>query len=384
MDDQKITLAGMPLTKALNQSFIAFFKEAYKVARSVKGYTYPFLRHFLWQGQAARKRAVEEKKGVHVPPFMIYSVTRKCNLMCQGCYSRQLHNHEPEDELDLEKSSSLIKEAQDLGVSTILLAGGEPLTKKGLIALTCRFPRIIFPVFTNGLLINDFLALEFKKRHNVFPIISIEGENNRTDARRGAGVHSHIMNVFKRLKEKHILFGASITVTGENFEDVTKEAFVRDLKDKGARIIFYIEYIPCAENTGHLVLTAQQRTLLTQRLMLLRKNMGILFIAFPGDEDRFGGCLAAGRGFIHVTSNGRVEPCPFSPYSDVTWSEKVSLRETLKSPLLKAIRENHGRLSEHQGGCALWENREWVEATMKANEGKEVSQPKAMINSTSK
>jgi MoaA/NifB/PqqE/SkfB family radical SAM enzyme len=84
-----------------------------------------------------------------------------------------------------------------------------------------------------------------------------------------------------------------------------------------------------------------------------------LFIAFPGDEDQYDGCLAAGRGFLHINPSGKVEPCPFAPFSD-TDLRYGSLRDALNSDFLRNIRENHHLLKEGEGGCALWANRDWV------------------------
>ena len=90
------------------------------------------------------------------------------------------------------------------------------------------------------------------------------------------------------------------------------------------------------------------------------KKYPALFIGFPGDEDAYGGCLAAGRGFIHVSASGDIEACPAAPFSD-TNLVRVSLREAIRSPLLSRIRSHHHILTETNGGCALWTNREWVE-----------------------
>ena len=49
---------------------------------------------------------------------------------------------------------------------------------------------------------------------------------------------------------------------------------------------------------------------------------------------------AAWRGVVHINPEGRLEPCPFSPYSDVSLKH-FSLQEALQSPLLRTIRENH-------------------------------------------
>jgi MoaA/NifB/PqqE/SkfB family radical SAM enzyme len=88
-----------------------------------------------------------------------------------------------------------------------------------------------------------------------------------------------------------------------------------------------------------------------------------IFIGFPGDEEVFFGCLAAGRGFVHISPSGDLEPCPAAPFSDVNLTT-VPLREALRSRLLSRIRGEHGLLTESSGGCALRENRAWVQALL--------------------
>ena len=55
---------------------------------------------------------------------------------------------------------------------------------------------------------------------------------------------------------------------------------------------------------------------------------------------------------MHINAEGDVEPCPFSPYSDASLKD-MPLIEALKSPLLRAIRENGMRLDETNGLCAF-------------------------------
>ncbi len=128
----------------------------------------------------------------------------------------------------------------------------------------------------------------------------------------------------------------------------------------------FIEYIPFDSATEHLVITEAQQQELDQRLMDLRAKLKALFIAFPGDEEQFGGCLAAGRGFVHLNANGAVEACPFAPYSDVNLKH-MTLREALNSPLLSKIRNTHALLDQHKGGCALFENKAVLEKILFEN-----------------
>ena len=88
----------------------------------------------------------------------------------------------------------------------------------------------------------------------------------------------------------------------------------------------------------------------------------------PGDEEEFGGCLAAGRGFIHISASGNVEPCPFVPFSDKNLKNS-SLKEALKSDFLKIIRDNSDELEEGPGGCTLWNKSGWLNSILE-NTGK--------------
>ena len=100
---------------------------------------------------------------------------------------------------------------------------------------------------------------------------------------------------------------------------------------------------------------------------LLRETIPALYITLPGEEEQYGGCLAAGRGFVHISATGDVEPCPFAPYSDTNINNS-SFTEALESLLLNRIRNNHHLLKESAGGCTLWENKEWVEEQLDTRE----------------
>ncbi len=99
-----------------------------------------------------------------------------------------------------------------------------------------------------------------------------------------------------------------------------------------------------------------------------RRRFPAVFIAVPWDEEEQGGCLASGRGFVHISATGDLEPCPFAPYSDTNLL-KVPLREALRSRFLGLIRENHALFAETAGGCALWKNREAVDLLLSRKTG---------------
>jgi MoaA/NifB/PqqE/SkfB family radical SAM enzyme len=118
----------------------------------------------------------------------------------------------------------------------------------------------------------------------------------------------------------------------------------------------FVEYVPVDEKTGSLVLSAAQRDELVLRVSKLKSGYcDVAFISFPGDEKYLGGCLAAGRGFFHISAAGNAEPCPFSPYSDINLKEH-NLLEAINSTLFSRIKSQDILMMEHSGGCVLFEN----------------------------
>ena len=99
-----------------------------------------FMAKFAVASKAAsKKRAAKEENGEHVPPFLIASITSACNLHCAGCYSRcnsATEDSEPVNQLTDDEWKNIFDEADDLGVSFILL--GVEFYSNPLIKLKLR------------------------------------------------------------------------------------------------------------------------------------------------------------------------------------------------------------------------------------------------------
>lgn len=341
-------------------------KEIIKLSVSSPGKGLFFMRYAAAEKRARLLRKSYEEKGEHIPPFLIASITSQCNLRCKGCYAQAQEGCQGSaDKKDMKELTSgqwgeIFEQAGELGVSFILLAGGEPLTRREVLAEAGLHKEILFPVFTNGTLMDEEMLQLFASQHNLLPILSLEGNQEKTDARRGAGVYAQLEKTMALLAQNHILFGASVTVTTENREEVLAERFTETLKASGCKAVIYVEYVPADAATAYLALNEVQRTEMAEQLQCLRsREPELLFISFPGDEKEAGGCLAAGRGFFHINASGGAEPCPFSPYSD-TDVLCVGLKEALLSPLFVSIRTGVLLKGEHSGGCVLFEKEEEV------------------------
>lgn len=318
------------------------------------------LRH---QGKAAAIRRNYEKEGVLVPAVMMISLTSRCNLACRGCYQRAQHRA-PAPEMDESRLASIVAQAADLGVSVIVFAGGEPLLKKDVIlTLAKAHPALLFAVFTNGQLIDTETADAFARLRNIVPVLSFEGFRAETDLRRGAGVYDRLATASSLLRDRRIFSGISVTVTSRNLGAVCSREFITGMLGGGAKAFVFVEYVPIEPGTEDLVLSDGQRTDLNDTIAEFNYDYPALFIGFPGGEEAYGGCLAAGRGFVHVSPSGSLEPCPAAPFSDANLTE-VPLAEAFRSGFLAKIRSEHGKLTETNGGCALWTNRDWVQGLL--------------------
>ena len=327
---------------------------------------------FAWRMQRMFKKSETRRKevliqeGLEVPPLLISSIATTCNLHCKGCYARANGiasdaGAPTKESLTPDQWKTVFREAASLGINFSLLAGGEPLTRLDILEAVSEVDEMIFPIFTNGTLIGARYLEFFRSHLNMVPVISIEGTASSTDQRRGAGVFKRALKSMEMLHTENLFFGASITVTTENYKEVTSSKFIDSLRGLGCKIIFYVEYVPTEPGTGHLALNDEQiadmEVLLEERRV---EYADIIFLSFPGDEKELGGCLASGRGFFHIGPDGAAEPCPFSPFSDGNVTQ-IGIRGALRSPLFRKLRDAEALGWEHTGGCTLFEHRSEVE-----------------------
>ena len=247
-----------------------------------------FMLRFAAASRAASKRrAAAEKNGEHVPPFLIASITSKCNLHCAGCYSRCNHatvDSEPVAQLTGEEWLRIFGKADEMGISFILLAGGEPMLRRDIIEAAGERRNILFPIFTNGTFIDEkYLAL-FDRCRNLIPIMSIEGNREITDARRGKGVYDRLIANMDAFQSRGLIFGASVTVTTENLKEVSSDSFIESLSGRGCRAVIFVEFVPVTEESRELAPGDAEREYLADEIARLRGQYPeMVFISLPSN-----------------------------------------------------------------------------------------------------
>ena len=354
------TGAGQALP--IDRSLRNFFANIARVSVTRPGQAVFFAKTVLRQIKAARVRSRHARAGLTVPPIVIFSITNRCNLRCSGCYAQAIRG-DSRDEMSAAEVRSVIGQAVELGTSFFVIAGGEPLVRPEIMSIARDFPNAVFLLATNGTLLDKQMIGRLQEKRNVVPVLSLEGHQAETDERRGKGIHQRLRSTMQELKEAGAFFAVSVTVTRANFDVVTHTDFVQETIDAGCRFFLFLEYTPITPDTERWVITDEQRGAMKALVAGLRQRFDAVFIAVPWDEDEQGGCLAAGRAFVHISPTGSLEPCPFAPYSDVNLKD-VPLKEALRSRFLAAMRDNHDSFENAGGGCALWNNRGQVQALL--------------------
>ena len=64
------------------------------------------------------------------------------------------------------------------------------MLRRDIIAAAGSMQSILFPIFTNATFMDDRCMDLLDRSRNLIPVISIEGDRETTDARRGEGIYS--------------------------------------------------------------------------------------------------------------------------------------------------------------------------------------------------
>ncbi len=314
------------------------------------------LARTLSQSHRVRERALES--GVHVPPFLVLSVTSRCNLRCTGCYAGAIGTvtrAPSRPGLALRDWYGVVDEAVRLGVFAFLIAGGEPFLLPGIANLFRDHPGRLFVVFTNGTALQPADYQILKNCSNTVVVVSLEGDRDLTDLRRGRGVFEKALGSLDRLQQAGVLTGIAVTVGSANVEYWSDPANIDALIAHSGPLAMFIEQIPTGGGCeSGSMLTPDQRARFRSTVVQYRERAtgGAYIVHSPGDEELLGGCVSAGRGFAHVNPSGDVTACPVSALA--THNVRSStLREALASPLFSMIRENAHLLETEGHPCGL-------------------------------
>lgn len=308
---------------------------------------------FKWADQAEE---LSQKYNCNIPWAILVDPTSACNLHCTGCWAAEYGN---KLNLSYEELDRIINQANELGTRFFLYTGGEPLVrKKDIIKLCEAHPDCQFSCFTNGTLIDDEFAYEMLKVKNFIPAISVEGFEEDTDYRRGQGTFKKVERAMAILKRNKLPFGISCCYTSKNVETIGSESYFDQMIAWGAKFCWFFTYMPVGNGAvPDLMVTADQRKFMYEKVRQFRKSKPIFTLDFWNDGEYVHGCIAGGRRYLHINANGDYEPCAFIHYSSSNVRNK-SLLEALQDPLFQAYRKGQPFNCNHLRPCPMLDNPE--------------------------
>lgn len=336
----------------------------------------------LWRLQAMgrhavrselRRRKFQKKNGLPAPTAIAFSPTMRCNLSCTGCYAR---DYPIENELAVDVIDRLFSSAERMGVFLFIITGGEPLMREGVLDIFQRHRRLLFLMITNGTLLDKETAREIADARNIVPVVSLEGWQEQTDARRGAGVYALVQRAMEYLQKEGVVFGFSATVASDNFGTLVSDGFVDEMMKRGCVLGFYTEYVPVGSAAQwELVLKHDQQKHFRKRILEMRKSKPIMLVHLPDDE--YWGdnkCRAVINGSVHINAEGHVEACPFAHFASDNIRDK-DLDQALRSRFLSSIRSSDAVVRRGRIGCALVENRDLLQGIVEKTGAKRTDCP---------
>jgi len=309
-------------------------------------------RHWL----ANRRRGRQQRRiNGSIPSVLAISPTMRCNYNCKACYSR---GRLTDNELSTDELDALFSEAEELGIHSIVLTGGEPLLRDDILYLTAHHHRILFFLITNGSFITPEIARRIARSGNIVLLLSIERFASDTDELRQPGAHDTAIHAFAHLRKAQAVFGFIATNTSANTSQLATDEFIDQMVTFGCVAGFFTEYVPCGLNPRpDWVLDEAARAEFRKRVLEFRRRKPIVLSQFPDDEyGKENRCSGAGRSSLHINSQGDVEPCPFVSvaHENIRHGELIA---ACQSPFLRAIREQPKLLQRQRYACSLFEHR---------------------------
>lgn len=145
-------------------------------------------------------------------------ITSKCNLQCKHCYQ---HFEKNKYEIDKETIIKLINYALNEGAQKIVLSGGEATLHPDYYDILNYLNDLNVEVglVTNATMIKPELLTNLSTDKFMF-VISVDGNKDHYDQRRGKGSYDMAMTNLRKLKNMGFKTKANVTIDINNYVDI--------------------------------------------------------------------------------------------------------------------------------------------------------------------
>ncbi len=198
-------------------------------------------RLYIGKAEASDKLRYSQEPGRSRKPIVVWNATKRCNLLCEHCYSNSRSTLKTDEELTTEEAKVFIEDLAKFAVPVLLFSGGEPLLRPDIpeLAKFAVSKGLRAVISTNGTLIDSSMAEKLKDAGVSYVGISLDGSEKVNDRFRGReGAFAEALSGIRECKKAGIKVGLRFTITKRNYMEVS---FIFDLieKEKIPRACFY-------------------------------------------------------------------------------------------------------------------------------------------------
>lgn len=268
-----------------------------------------------------------------------WEITKACNLRCQHCYT-SAGKKEPE-ELGTEEVLHIIDHLDRVGISDITISGGEPLLRNDLEIILADLTRreIPFSLYTNGILLSRKRQQSLKEAGVKIFSLSLNGTRREThNFVQGADTYDTVIKRITQLKDADFHVQALYTLMKVNLKEALELPSLMD--DIRLDSLCLYPFYPTGRGSQHRFDLEVGGKELYQTIKELLKDERIYL----------GGCLRdvlepslvkgspCGRLMCLITSEGKLRPCNFLPFSTKENLLQKDVYALWKSPVFEKIR----------------------------------------------
>ncbi|MGQ9456377.1 MAG: radical SAM/SPASM domain-containing protein [Armatimonadota bacterium] len=284
-------------------------------------------------------RLMLEFTGHPQPTVCTLQVTTRCQANCIHC-SAARHKRKDVPELSTDEWKKVIREAEKLGVVSVVFTGGEPLLRPDIFELIEWVDKneAVALMFTNGMLLTEENVRKLAKAGLWCVHVSIDSPDPKAhdEMRRLPGSFEKAIEGLKRCKNAGLLTGISTYATPERLHNGQVIQMIELARSIGTDEITIFDVVPTGrlllEDSKHL-LSDEDKAELCRIEDEYNKNKPPLVITQAHVNGPTGvGCYAGWCQF-YMTAYGDVTPCDFTPLSfgnvrekslEDIWSDMIS------------------------------------------------------------
>lgn len=265
------------------------------------------------------KRRFEQ---VRIPATATLAINRACQCECEHC-SAVFYNHSHKKDLSTAQLKQALKETVELGVTNLILLGGEPLLRKDLLEQIQSVDKTksIVTMFSNG----EYLSEEICSRladtglMGVFISLDSTDENFHDSLRKRPGLFKKALQGIRNLQKSGILTALSSYLTPSRIREGMLEGMMEFGKELGANEVTFFDAIPSGRwlHSTEQLLQEKDRKKIAELVKYYQKNIhypGISAQSTLTSENGSAFCFAANTQF-YLTAHGEMCPCDFTPLS---------------------------------------------------------------------